>query len=433
MHALFSRSDRAGKHLLHLFRQEVNSVLAEDPNNIPVTIEKLKKFNSVIMRSLSRDYASELQSVAECVLLSSVSKSLAEWLHKRIRTASSEIEKSLEDFLVLFRFLSSKDVFEAYYRYFLARRLLSQSGSDSQIELLVVSQLREECGNAYSSKIEAMLNDMQSSAQLTREWKQSNQNDELLHPILLTGSLWSGMKHLAVNLPLGISESVATFERFYLAKFQGRKLTWIHSHGSAELKFFTNSEFFILSCTVLQAIILDLFNHSDRLSLDFICKSLNTSIEEIRRHLLSLHVNTKCQILINDSPAASTDAESILQVNLAFQAKSKHVKVPLIVDDSVSSNDLLDMPNREETLDTASGLEQVVMEDRKHLIEAAIVRIMKTKRQLDQNGIVVELAKIFENRFTPSINMIKDRVENLVDREFIARDNENVKLFYYVA
>ena len=297
----------------------------------------------------------------------------------------------------------------------------------------MVSQLREECGNAYSSKIEAMLNDMQSSAQLTREWKQSNQNDELLHPILLTGSVWSGMKHLAVNLPRRISESIATFERFYLAKFQGRKLTWNHSHGSAELKFFTNSDFFILSCTVLQALILDLFNHSDRLSIDFICKSLNTSFEEIRRHLLSLHVNTKCQILINDSPAASIDGDSILQVNLAFQAKSKHVKVPLIVDDSASSNDVLDMANREETLDTASGLEQVVMEDRKHLIEAAIVRIMKTKRQLDQSGIVVELAKIFENRFTPSIHMVKDRVENLVDREFIARDNENVNLFYYVA
>jgi cullin 3 len=84
-------------------------------------------------------------------------------------------------------------------------------------------------------------------------------------------------------------------------------------------------------------------------------------------------------------------------------------------------------------IDTGMGIEQVVEEDRKHLIEAAIVRVMKTRRQLDHNGLLIEVGKILNHRFTPSVQMIKSRIENLIDREFIAKDNDDVKLYYYVA
>ena len=91
------------------------------------------------------------------------------------------------------------------------------------------------------------------------------------------------------------------------------------------------------------------------------------------------------------------------------------------------------MPELTGDTDTGIGIERVVEEDRKHLIEAAIVRIMKSKRQLDHNNLIVEITKHLENRFVPSVQVIKEKVENLIDREYIARDNDDVKIYYYVA
>jgi cullin 3 len=169
-------------------------------------------------------------------------------------------------------------------------------------------------------------------------------------------------------------------------------------------------------------VILDQLNHSDFVSIDSISKKTNLAVDDLKRHLLSLHVNPKCPVL------KKKESEDALIVNMSFEPKSRHMKIPLIVDSSAIS-----MPELTGDTDTGIGIERVVEEDRKHLIEAAIVRIMKSKRQLDHNNLIVEITKHLENRFVPSVQVIKEKVENLIDREYIARDNDDVKLYYYVA
>lgn len=76
---------------------------------------------------------------------------------------------------------------------------------------------------------------------------------------------------------------------------------------------------------------------------------------------------------------------------------------------------------------------QRVEEDRKPQIEAAIVRIMKSRRVLDHNNIVAEVTKQLQSRFLPNPVVIKKRIESLIEREFLERDKTDRKLYRYLA
>eukprot|EP00959_Pyramimonas_sp_CCMP1952_P453708 9468668-Pyramimonas_sp.AAC.1 len=76
---------------------------------------------------------------------------------------------------------------------------------------------------------------------------------------------------------------------------------------------------------------------------------------------------------------------------------------------------------------------QRVEDDRKPQIEAAIVRIMKSRKQLDHNSVVAEVTRQLTSRFIPSPTDIKKHLEGLIEKEFIERDRNDRRLYIYLA
>jgi cullin 3 len=94
-----------------------------------------------------------------------------------------------------------------------------------------------------------------------------------------------------------------------------------------------------------------------------------------------------------------------------------------------------------------------VDEDRKHEIEAAIVRIMKSRKKLavkffillsqnvvlicfkffQHNLLVSDVTTQLKSRFLPSPVIIKKRIEGLIEREYLARTAEDRKVYVYLA
>ena len=52
-----------------------------------------------------------------------------------------------------------------------------------------------------------------------------------------------------------------------------------------------------------------------------------------------------------------------------------------------------------------------VDEDRRHIVEATIVKIMKTRRKIEHNALIAEATKILSQKFNPDPIMIKKRIE----------------------
>ena len=67
------------------------------------------------------------------------------------------------------------------------------------------------------------------------------------------------------------------------------------------------------------------------------------------------------------------------------------------------------------------------------MIEANIVKVMKARRKIDHNSLIAEVTKILSWKFNPEPNMIKSRIEGLIEREYMERDNDDRRIYKYIA
>lgn len=74
-----------------------------------------------------------------------------------------------------------------------------------------------------------------------------------------------------------------------------------------------------------------------------------------------------------------------------------------------------------------------VDEDRKYKIDAAIVRIMKSRRTLEHRELVAEVTNVLRNIFCPSSEDIKKRIEHLIERDFVERSQDSRSKYNYIA
>lgn len=74
-----------------------------------------------------------------------------------------EVEDVLDAVMVLFRCMYGKDVFEAFYKKDLAKRLLLNKSASIDLERSMISKLKTECGANFTAKLEGMFRDMESS------------------------------------------------------------------------------------------------------------------------------------------------------------------------------------------------------------------------------------------------------------------------------
>ena len=81
--------------------------------------------------------------------------------------------------------------------------------------------------------------------------------------------------------------------------------------------------------------------------------------------------------------------------------------------------------------DESRRIGEAVDQDRAHAVDAAIVRIMKTRRSLAHKLLARELAA--QLRFAVAGPALKKRVESLIDREFLARDEADPSVYNYLA
>jgi cullin-4 len=166
-----------------------------------------------------------------------------------------ELERLLDKIMVLFRFINGKDVFEAFYKKDLAKRLLVGKSASVDAEKSMLSKLKQECGAGFTSKLEGMFKDMELSKELMLPFKQymssqqekqssskkqNNNNDDDLNVDMsvniLTMGYWPNYNPTEVNTPAQMLKLQSLFQTFYLAKHSGRKLQWQPNLGHCVLR-----------------------------------------------------------------------------------------------------------------------------------------------------------------------------------------------------
>lgn len=212
-----------------------------------------------------------------------------------------------------------------------------------------------------------------------------------------------------------IQDAISKFETFYLARHTGRRLTWQAHQGSADIKAYwpnATRQRFELNVSTYQMCILLLFNSKESWTYAEICSKTQIPADELKRHLMSLYVNARCKIMCKtDEKERKEPRDSdVLTLNSAFESKFYRSKVPLVA--LKSANAAGDQPTAEGSAGPGKlELPPTVEEDRKHLVEAVIVRIMKSRKTLQHNQLIEEVIKHLSQRFAPSPQLIKQRIE----------------------
>uniref|UniRef100_A0A803T753 Cullin-4A n=1 Tax=Anolis carolinensis TaxID=28377 RepID=A0A803T753_ANOCA len=106
---------------------------------------------------------------------------IAKYVDSKLRAGNKEatdeeLERILDKIMIIFRFIHGKDVFEAFYKKDLAKRLLVGKSASVDAEKSMLSKLKHECGAAFTSKLEGMFKDMELSKDIMVQFKQVHFN-----------------------------------------------------------------------------------------------------------------------------------------------------------------------------------------------------------------------------------------------------------------
>jgi cullin 3 len=77
----------------------------------------------------------------------------------------------LDKTIIVFRFLTDKDVFERYYKSHLSKRLLHGRSVSDDAERGMLAKLKVECGYQFTQKLEGMFHDMKISADMMQLYR----------------------------------------------------------------------------------------------------------------------------------------------------------------------------------------------------------------------------------------------------------------------
>ncbi|KDN52065.1 Cullin-domain-containing protein [Tilletiaria anomala UBC 951] len=400
-----------------------NALLGVHSNNLGLVKECFAdeaKFKAVLDRAcqnfVNKNKATGTSSTKSPELLAKHADNLLKKGQKTFEEGELEIE--LDQLMTLFKYLSDRDVFQKFYTKNLARRLVHQQSASDDAELNMITKLKDACGYEYTSGLQRMFQDVNISKELNEEFKDllgHRQEDAPANPIdfsvmVLTSGSWPMQPPTTkIALPTELHWYQEEFKRFYCSKkFQGRKLVYLWHLCKSEIKTNHLSQKYTFMTSAYQMSILTEFNAAERLTFQELAAATQLDDSIIKSNLVIL---TKSKVLLEEGGA--------YKVNKDFRNKKLRINlnVPIKAEQKAESTEVL----------------KTVDEDRKLVIQATIVRIMKARKQLKHANLMQEVVQQVSSRFQPKIPVIKKEIDNLIDKEYLERAEGQKDLYSYVA
>ncbi|GAB0179004.1 cullin-4A [Grus japonensis] len=346
---------------------------------IEVCFQKNEKFINLMKESFETFINKRPNKPAELI---------AKYVDSKLRAGNKEatdeeLERILDKIMIIFRFIHGKDVFEAFYKKDLAKRLLVGKSASVDAEKSMLSKLKHECGAAFTSKLEGMFKDMELSKDVMVQFKQYMQNQSDPGNIDLTVNI----------LTMGYWPTYTPME--------------VHLNPEGKKEF---------QVSLFQTLVLLMFNEGDEFSFEEIKMATGVEDSELRRTLQSLACG-KARVLVKNPKGKDVEDGDKFIFNGDFKHKLFRIKINQI--------------QMKETVEEQVSTTERVFQDRQYQIDAAIVRIMKMRKTLGHNLLVSELYN--QLKFPVKPGDLKKRIESLIDRDYMERDKDNPNQYHYVA
>ncbi|KAG0243480.1 hypothetical protein BGW41_002020 [Actinomortierella wolfii] len=343
--------------------------------------------------------------------------------------SEAEVDERLARVVILFKYIDDKDMFQKFYSRVLAKRLIFDASVSSEAEANMISRLKAVCGIEYTMKLQRMFTDMTISSDLNtgfKEWLSANSVSIGVDfsVLILTAGSWpvNTQQTFEFQCPRELEKSVTNFTTYYDNRHSGRRLTWFWHWCKADVRASFSDKRYELSMSLYQFAVLNMFNDNDEFVLAEIRDATKLPDGELKKVVRSL-VDAGLLLVSGDTQQDENQWQMVqtrIRLNQSFYNKRTKIKIS----GAVSS---------ENTAQETTATLKAVEEDRRLAIQATIVRIMKSRRTMMHNQLVQEVIDLCKARFTPSVPMIKKCIEQLLDKQYIERAEDNNDRYLYVA
>jgi len=303
----------------------------------------------------------------------------------------------------------------------LAKRLINGASTSEYLEGQMISKLKQICGYDYTAKLARMFNDMSNSRDLLENFKTQEKDIGKIDFsvfVLATGSWPLQPPSTNFTIPKDLEKCEQAFRKYYQSQHSGRKLNWLMQFSKGELKTtytVTNKPGFIFQCSTYQMGILLQFNDHDEITADEIGTLTSLTKGALYATLATL---LKTRVL-NMEPSGTITGTTKFTLNKNFRSKRTRVLI----------NVRLQPEQDKDNEDAHKGVE----EDRKLQIQAAIVRIMKMRKEHKHGNLMSEVIQQLQSRFKPKVSVIKKCIDILIEKEYLERVEGQKDVYRYKA